>query len=233
MQQSDTRVIAVAAKRVRRFGEAIDQAHRLGHGPGDHSSAISLGFQRSAVPVYARCLPWSYLCRLAAKFEVVASIIDETPPPDRPEAPGLADSWRLLCEYLNLVAIAIIEAAPAGSRDRAASQDPEISIEPRTPSVMAFADIAQMLGSAAAAELVRAGREVQVALEWASSTNPLSTQEQQLLRALAGGDRVIDIAHRLGYSQRSVYRILGDLRKRLGVDNNKAVIAVASAEAWI
>lgn len=59
-------------------------------------------------------------------------------------------------------------------------------------------------------------------------TISLSSLESTALRMLASGARTTDIARECAYSEREVFRILGDLYGRIGVSNRAQAIAAAA-----
>jgi NarL family two-component system response regulator YdfI len=61
----------------------------------------------------------------------------------------------------------------------------------------------------------------------------LTEREQQVLQAVAHGERSKEIAARLGISERTVKAHLASIYNRLGVDNRAAAIAVAAQKGFL
>jgi two-component system, NarL family, response regulator YdfI len=67
----------------------------------------------------------------------------------------------------------------------------------------------------------------------ATSATDLTEREQQVLKAVAQGERSKEIAVRLGISERTVKAHLASIYNRLGVDSRAAAIAVAAQRGWL
>jgi len=67
----------------------------------------------------------------------------------------------------------------------------------------------------------------------AASATDLTEREQQVLKAVAQGERSKEIAVRLGISERTVKAHLASIYNRLGVDSRAAAIAVAAQRGWL
>ena len=62
---------------------------------------------------------------------------------------------------------------------------------------------------------------------------PLSDDEVAWLGQLADGSTVAQVANRAGYSERMMFRLLGDLYARIGTTNRTRAIMRARDEGWI
>jgi DNA-binding CsgD family transcriptional regulator len=217
--------IGVAAGRIRRYGEAIAQAHEFGIAEGAHDELWSLDFQRSATPIYVETVPWSYMTKLAANFDNIAAKMAMLNAPD-----AAAPSWSNIQSYLRSTTTALSEAAPSALPVVGHGLVPEI--DPTPPPVIRFARLATNCTRAAAAALIESARCVEQVCGQ-DDVNPLSEQEKGWLQQLIAGDRVLDIATDEGYSERTMYRALGDLWDRLDVENRNEAIAVVTEKGWL
>lgn len=60
-----------------------------------------------------------------------------------------------------------------------------------------------------------------------SAHNPLTAREQEILKAVARGERNKEIAHNLGITERTIKAHLTTIYNKLGVDSRAAAVAVA------
>jgi len=61
----------------------------------------------------------------------------------------------------------------------------------------------------------------------------LTEREQQVLTAVAKGDRSKEVAYKLGISERTVKAHLASIYSKLGVDSRAAAIAIAAHKGWL
>jgi len=217
--------IGIVATRIRRFGEAIEQAHDFGIGPGIIDDACSLRFQRAAVEYYSESLPWSYLVPLAVNFDGCAKVMAGWAPPE-----AIRKQWLSVLRYLRSARTAICEQAPAETEldgDRLSA-----NLSPITPPVMPFAKLALLLSPTGATDLIAAASSVEQACG-KSEKCPLSEQEIQLLQAIASGSSIVDLALSSGYSERSMYRALSQTWQKMGVGGRTAGMRLAASSGWI
>lgn len=66
-----------------------------------------------------------------------------------------------------------------------------------------------------------------------SSPDALDDEKMRLLKAVASGAAIADLAADLGYSQRSMYRALASLWRALGVPDRVQGIRKAAAEGLL
>lgn len=212
------------ACRIRRFAEAIQQAHHFGIGPGEEQEPWTVEFQRQAVPVYAKALPWDYLLGLASGFTDGADLMVELSGPRT-----AATEWVRMQAYLRAAAKAIRDDAPplVDAAPRSADE-----IEATTPPVMPFDHLARMIHPDGAASLRQIGAAIERCCDGVDDC-PLTDQELEWMRQLVDGARSIDVATASGYSERSFYRALSDLWERLGVDSRQEGLVLVAASGWI
>lgn len=216
--------IGVVACRIRRFAEAVQQAHEFGLGPGTASEPWTVEFQRQAVPVYASALPWDYLVGLAGGFENAADLMVTVAGPKT-----AALEWSRMQQYLRSAAKAIFEKAPSETAPLLRRAE---DLDPVTPPVMPFDKIARLIDCEGAEQLRLTGAAIERCCGDIDDC-PLTDQELEWMRRMLLGDRSIDIAHDAGYSERSFYRALSELWDRLDVDNRNEAIALAVDRGWM
>jgi DNA-binding CsgD family transcriptional regulator len=214
----------VAAGRIRRFAEAVAQGHSFGIGPGTHDEPWTIDFQRQAVAIYAKALPWEYLTGLAASFEDCANLMVTVAGPKT-----AAVEWGRMQQYLRSAATAINEQAPT---TKPAESMTAADIAPITPPVMPFHLLAEAISTNEIADLRETGATIEGCAGGLDEC-PLTDQEIDWIRRMINGDRVIDIATASGYSERALYRALNELWDRLGVDNRNEAIALVGKYGWI
>jgi len=78
-----------------------------------------------------------------------------------------------------------------------------------------------------------AGAEHMVAIQEGRRRWQLDDEALTILRLLADGSHVSQIAHRLGVSPYRIYSVRNKLRARFGAENNEAMISRATAEGFL
>jgi DNA-binding NarL/FixJ family response regulator len=66
-----------------------------------------------------------------------------------------------------------------------------------------------------------------------SHREPPSGRELEWLRELAAGATVVQLAERVGYSERAMFRLLSDLYKRMNVRNRTEALIRAQEHGWL
>ncbi len=216
--------IGAIAGRIRRFAEAIQQAHRFGIGPGDEREPWTIEFQRKAVGVYASTLPWDYLVGLASGFADGADLMVEVSGPRT-----AAKQWMRMETYLRSAAQAIREQAPPSM---ATSPRRASDLDDMTPPVMPFDQLAAMIHVEGASVLRDTGAAIERCCNGVDDC-PLTDQEIDWMRQFMAGARSVDVAERSGYSERSLYRALSDLWRRLGVTDRKDAVGLVASKGWV
>jgi len=67
----------------------------------------------------------------------------------------------------------------------------------------------------------------------AASDCRLTDREQEVLAAIARGERSKEVAYRLGVTERTVKAHLASIYNKLGVDSRAAAIATAAQKGWL
>lgn len=214
--------IRVAATRTQGFAESVREAHNLGYGPGSQNEPWTVDFQqRQAIAIYLKTLPPWHLRSTADAFAECAELMVTTAIPAE-----LVEDWRIFESYLHSVAQAIHDVVP--------NQPPtdRIELSDRTPSVMSFALLAEVISAQGIERLRRAAAAVERFCD-GPIPNPLSAEEVGVLCQIADGKRMLDIADAAGYSVRSLQRRLKKTWNRLGVANRTEGIAEAIRNGWL
>lgn len=217
------RAVERLAGRLRRFGEAIEQAHDLGHGPGECDEPWSLEFQVEAIEIYRTTVPWEFLIELSSGFRDGCAQMR-----DRPSGAD-GDAWLLVRTDFESAAEAIDRAAPlplVAADVRAGDLDPD------PPSVLSYELLGRAISARGAEQLTAAAAEVERSCRDLRSS-PLSDEEVVWLESLIAGDKVLDVAVAAGCSERQMHRALAELWRRLGVDGRTEGIALAVAQGWV
>jgi len=146
--------------------------------------------------------------------------------------PGsLGGDWQIVLSYLTNSSDAI--AAELDFERFPVWEDPTGSHDPTTPAVVRFDLLASLTSSEGVRRLSDAGNNVAHHLSAdVESPSPLSDLQLDVLRDLADGVRVIDIAVARGFSTRSLYRELSLIWEALGVANKQQGIALAAENGW-
>ncbi|NNE96381.1 MAG: hypothetical protein HKN24_10170 [Acidimicrobiales bacterium] len=216
-------IIGRIAGRLAGFFAAIEQGHQLGITPGSHKELWTIDYSREIIPIVNTAFPWVYLLQIADAFEECDDLMVE--------AALLVDhglEWTRTQQYLRSVARAIREQAPALTRERV----PLELFEDHTPPIMPFRQLAELISAEGAREMTRCTTHVE-RVGGASLDNPLNDQQIEWIRRLTQGEKVIEIAHSTGYSERTLYRALGELWELLGVSGRNEAIALVAQKGWL
>lgn len=217
---TDADVIA-AARRLRHVSRGLMEAHELGYVPAE---PVSL---RDAAKEFGRVYSQTQAPELAlagAKwaFDISWYMSVRGSPPD------VLNDWVFITDLLGRLAAVYLDS---GSRF-----DPAF-----TPPVDAGAQIYTLdyraLGAVFPEDLATKLHDCTIAVEQALSsaerTNPLSPDEITLLNGLAAGRSISALAADLGYSERSISRLLRDIWDRVGASSRADGIAMVIAHGWL
>ena len=203
------------ATRVASFGQSILDAHSFGFGPGNVDDLTSAAFHERAIGAIASSLPWPYLVAIGRHFAETASILAKNG-----SGQCDVDDWLMVMSFLRSASASLLNNAPDEARTLADEGESAFIVLDRSPTVTRFDLVAEISSQAGAEALVSAA--VAVAAEWSDATEfrasslGLSEIEIQLVRRLAAGTSVVDIGHEIGYSERSVYRKLDQIWRKIG-----------------
>ncbi|MYE55964.1 MAG: hypothetical protein F4X30_02655 [Acidimicrobiaceae bacterium] len=222
--------VRVACGRIEAAAAAIIEAHRLGIPEGPHASPWEPDCCRAAVGIYAESLPPWYQREMAALFSQAARALGEMSIPAR-----LAEDWVIITTYLVSARVEILRLL--ASEESAAPTRPPASLESAAeqanpPMVIRFDELAQLTTSEGATRLLKAAVAVREQME-AAVPEGLDERELKLLKQLAGGVPVADLAAQAGYSERSIYRAMSGLWQKLGVQGRKEGVEKAALEGLL
>lgn len=221
--------VRVACGRIAGIEAAIVEAHRLGVAEGSHECPWTLGYQREAAYVF-ECLPAWYESDVAALFGRCAEIMDRCSIPAR-----LAQDWAIVTECLVSTRRSILERLAATGPDprrRTSSLVGPIGELETPPFAIHFDALAAMTTTDGAMRLEQAANAVGRYMD-APAPQILDDREQELLKRLADGEAIADVAAEMGYSERSIYRALASLWKKLGVPGRKEGIQKVALEGLL
>ena len=217
--EADARIAVVgAATRVATFGQAILEAHSFGFGPGLIDDLTSAEFHNRAIDAIATSLPWPYLVTIGRHFSEIASIIAKNGAGECD-----VDDWLTVMDFLRSASASTLSKAPDEALSSSNNSEQSFIVLERSPSVMRF-DLLAEISSQVGAEALAAAA-VSVATAWSDGTEArtsslgLSEIEIQVIRRLATGMSVLDIGQEIGYSERTVYRKLDQIWRKIGASS--------------
>lgn len=223
----DPALLGLACGRIAGSARAISEAHGFGAAEGPHECPWTAAYMREAIGVYAAALPLSYQRDIASLFSHCADSMARHSIPA-----SLAEDWLIVSEYLTNASGTIV--------DLLASQPDPVRVRPgeppgiddHEPAVVHFDQLAVLTTREGACRLERAALAVKRHVGGAAS-NALNDEQMRLLKAVASGTAIADLAADLGYSQRSMYRALASLWRALGVPDRVQGIRKAAAEGLL
>lgn len=218
----------LACGRIAGGARAIAEAHRFGVPEGSHDELWTSEYHGDAVRIYGESLPRSYQRDIASLFSHGNDALAEMTIPTR-----LAEDCLIVGGYMRNACAAIVawlDAEPGGLEAPEPADPPEI--DDRTPVVIHFDRLAALATREGACRLERAA----VAVQHHVGTSPvpaLDNGQQRLLRGVASGKPIIDLATEYGYSRSSMYRELSKLWRALGVSDRAHAIRKAAEEGLL
>ena len=222
--------VRVACGRIAGGAAAIVEAHRLGVSEGPHERPWTLDYHRDAVHIYSESLPSWYQGDIAALFGRCVETMARCSIPAR-----LAEDWVIVTDYLVSARIAILDwLASMDSRPRrcASASASTVTEQEKPPSVIWFDALARLTTTDGARRLEQAAIAVRHHME-APAPAMLDDRELELLKRLADGVAIADLAAEMSYSERSIYRALANLWKKLGVPGRKEGVKKAALDGLL
>ncbi len=214
----------LACGRIAGGARAIAEAHRFGVPEGPHERLWTGEYHCTAVHVYAESLPGSYQRDMASLFHHGAdTMMKQTIPA------GLAEDWLIVAAYMREASAAItswLESEPSPP----AGGLPEI--DEHTPTVIRFDRLAELVTHSGALRLEQAAVAVQHHVDVPSAL-VLNDVQRRLLKRVASGTAIVDLAEEFGYSRSSIYRELSRLWEALGVPDRVHAIRKATEEGLL
>ena len=182
---------------------------------------------REAISVYAAALPVSYQRDVASLFRHCADSMARQSIPA-----SIAQDWLIVSEYLTNACDIIVDRLESQFGQARAGSGELPGIDDHEPVVVHFDRLAALTTTEGALRLERAALAVKGHVG-GGATNALDDEQVRLLRAVASGAAIVDLAADLGYSQRSMYRALSALWRALGVPDRVQGIRKAAAEGLL
>ena len=212
------------AVRIGRFAGCVEEAHRLGHGPGGSRKPWGIGFQRRASLIYAQTLRVEYLRGVADASAYCAGLMDGAEPEDE-----IASDWRVVADFLRSTSQALGEMPEVAL---AASGVGPAEIGSVPPAVLRYELFAELVSCKGVARLGDAAGAVARCCDSHVQVVP-TAQELEWLISVAARVPLEDLAERNETSVRGIYRRIEKMWERLGVANQVQGIALAVQQGWI
>lgn len=212
------------AVRIEHLAECVAEAHKVGHGPGNHRRPWELDFQHQAVRVYAETLPPPYLRGMADASRRTARIMDEA----GVDEPTAAD-WDIVARFLRATADALVEDSSI------AAITPETGrsdLASTATGLVRYERLAELLHTQGITRLGNAASTVVCYCQERLKVVP-TTQELEWIISVAVNEPIERLSERNNMSSRGMYHRLETLWKRLGVSTPVQGVALAVQRGWI
>ena len=183
----------------------------LGIREGPHGRPWTEAFLRDAVEVCAETLPVWYMSEMSSLFRHGTESME-----GRSILVSQAEDWLIVIQHLRNARGALAKWVDSQRESGPSQLARLVTPADRVPSILRFDRLAGLTTSEGARRLAGAAHIVRQDLARASDW-PLTSEQRRLLRAVASGAAVADIAEEFGYSRRSMYRRLSSLWRSLGV----------------
>jgi len=214
------------------FAKALQEAHALGHGPSSEIGGCMLDadFQARSAAVLAQTIPQATLKAFARQSELVAQTMVAVDLPEEIDR----SLWIFLTRWFHDVSRYISDGLGTTFPSRLIETEPSNVQMPFSPAVLPILELATVASRAAVDELEHASREVAEALSSASLPGcPLTAEQIEMLKGIADGKRVVDIAEQAHRAERSVQRDLREIWRLLGVESRLEGVSLAAKSGWI
>ncbi len=223
----ETARVKLACGRIAASAAAMVEAYRFGASEGQCGVPWQAEYHRNAVTVYFEALPKAYQLDVARLFANCDRVMSRGMIPA-----DLADDWVIVRGYLREAGASIArlvtnrplthetveESLEDSAEDVIGTTDLLLTDSP--PRVIRYDKLAGFTTREGAARLHLAALTVQQHFDQEEPTS-FSEHERHLLYLLSSGRHISDIAAEVMYSERSVYRELSNLWKKLGVHGRK------------
>jgi hypothetical protein len=204
------------------------EAYRFGVAEGPHPEPWTAEFHREAVHVYSESLPRLYQRDVARLFRD-----SETAMAGRLIPSELAGHWAIVTAYMREAAGSIEDWLASGEPSSLPSGPARaLELTADNPRVVHWDALAGLTSRAGVRRLKLVAEAVQRHFD-ADAPPSLKAFERSMLKGLASGAAIADLAIELGSSQRSMYRELSRLWDKLGVSGRAAGLQKATAEGLI
>ncbi len=222
--------VRLACGRIAGGAAAIVEAHGHGVAEGPHEEPWTPGYHREAVRIYAESLHPSYQRNIGALFSRCVETMAEGSIPAR-----MAKDWAIVSDYMRCASAAIeAHLDSSGTKPRQSGAVPSIETEGRDspPLVIRFDALAKLTTDDGARRLAQAAVAVREHLD-DLPPEMLDDHERLMLKRLAAGAAIVDLAAAMNYSERSIYRALASLWNKLGVQSREDGIRRAVTEGLL
>ncbi len=182
---------------------------------------------REAVGIYAEALPVSYQRDIASLFRLCVETMAAASIPA-----ALAEDWPIVTQHLANASDTMAQRLAAQTRAAPTQPVEPLDIGDREPVVVCFDRLAALTTSPGARRLETAALAVQDHVSPGAAAS-LDGQQRRLLRAVASGAAVVDLAAEFGHSPRTTYRELSKLWKALGVPDRTQAIRKAATDGLL
>lgn len=204
-------------RRVGHFGQALVDAHGFGSPAGTIDEPWTVQFQEKSFRLYLPHFSPTYLAGVSVVFGRAAQELSTC---------ELSEDGVIVLSYLRTAAHVIragLDQAgilPVDTMQLSRIQD-------RTPPVMPFTEIAGLVSAEGAHRLCSAGYATSNRIASNGCRTALSARDIEILRLIADGYRVIDVAAEFHVSERSMERSLRRIRACLGASGTRDAVATA------
>jgi len=220
--------VSLACGRMVGGSSAMLECYLFGVPEGAHSEPWGGDYHREAVAVYNESLPWTYQRDIATLFRDSLGAMARCLIPAE-----LVEDWAIVTAYMREAADAIEDWLESGQPrpDRScAAVSPGVTSD--VPRVVHWDALAALTTQDGTRRLKAACVAVQRYFD-AEAPPSLDASERLMLESLASGAAIADVASRMGYSERSMYRELSKLWDKLGVSGRAAAVHKATVEGLI
>lgn len=228
-QLPDRRLLELASSRIFSAARAMARAYQFDVKPGPHDKPWTMAYHRDAVGLYADALPLSYQIDIESLFRHCAESMELGSIPA-----SLAEDWIIVRQYLANAADSIVEmlAAAASPRRRESLRPSMIDASDEPPPVVRYDRLAALTNPAGARRLQVAAEAVHAYVAGDPGVQ-LDETQRRLLEAVSAGLTVSDLATKLGYSRRSIFRELSRLWDAMGVPDRAQAVRKAQQQGLI
>jgi len=221
---AQTGLVALYSARIRFYASNLVEAIELGSPAGFDDEPWGPRYQRQAAKIYVEVLPEDYLIRLGSVFLGCVQAMDTQPDPDSTK------DWRIVRFYFAHAAEAIQDVLQVELAAR--SEDPTDQ-EPVTPGVVRFDLLAGSVSIEGAERLRTAGDRIAEHFGCMSQSLALDDRQLSMLRSLADGMSLTDVAEAHFVSRRTCHRHVDEIAEQLGVANWPQAITLAAQQGWL
>lgn len=228
MPPHDLERVQLACDKIVDGAYSIHEAYEFGAEEGGHCEPWSGEYHRHAVEVYGQCLTWQYQHDVGELYSDSLDAMSECSVPVE-----IASDWLVIMSYLREAS----QSIRGWLKERRSSGSPTGGVHgprvtARTPSVIRFDKLAALTTPQDVSRLEDAAVSVQ---NYLHSPTPIVLDGELLrvLRSVASGASVAELAEEYGYSQRSMYRRLKRLWRILGATNRTQGLRKAAADGLL